>query len=70
MRYLTWKLELVVSYYSWYGIATDRSIDETDKYFPVLVRYEGTDGLIHTSLLDMLDINADSDVQTMLSSKW
>ena len=70
MRYFTWKLELVVSYYSWYGIATDGSIDETDKYFPVLVRYEGPDGLIHTSLLDMLDINVGSDAQTMLSSKW
>ena len=52
---------------SWYGTATDGSIDETDKYLPVLVTYEGPDGLIQTSLLDMPDINFGSDAQTMLN---
>ena len=43
--------------YSWYGIATDGNIDETDKYLPVLVTYELPGGLTQISLLDMLDIN-------------
>ena len=35
---------------TWYGIATDGSSDETDKYLPVLVRHKGPDGLIRTSV--------------------
>ena len=53
---------------SWYGIATDGSSDETDKYLPVLVRYEGPDGLIQTSLLDMPNINVGPDAQTMFNA--
>ena len=53
---------------SWYGIATDRSIDETDKYLSVLVRYEVPHGLIQTSLLDMPDINVGSDAQTTFNT--
>ena len=53
---------------TWYGIATDGSSDETDKYLPVLVKYEGPDGLIQTSLLDMPDINVGSDAQTMFNT--
>ena len=53
---------------SWYGTATDRSIDETDKYLSVLVRYEVPHGLIQTSLLDMPDINVGSDAQTTFNT--
>ena len=50
------------------GIADDGSNDETDKYLPVLVRYEGPDGLIQTSLLDMPDINVGPDARTMFNT--
>ena len=53
---------------TWYVIATDGSSDRADKYLPVLIRYEGPDGLIQTSLLDMLDVNAGSHAQTMFNS--
>ena len=35
---------------------------------PVLVRYEGPDGLIQTSLLDMPDINVGPDAQTLFNT--
>ena len=35
---------------------------------PVLVRYEGPDGLIQTSLLDMPDINVGPDARTMFNT--
>ena len=54
--------------FSWCGIAADGSCDETDKYLPVLVRYEGPDGLIQTSLLDMPNINVGPDAQTMFNA--
>ena len=51
-----------------YRIATDGSSDKTDKYLPVLVRYELPDSFIQTSLLDMSDINVGSDAQTMINT--
>ena len=50
----------------WYGIATDGSSDEDDKFLPVLVRHTGKNsGLIETSLLDMPNINSGSTAQQM-----
>ena len=38
----------------WYGLATDGSSDEDEKFLPVLVRYVDKDsGLIATSLIDI-----------------
>ena len=54
---------------TWYGIATDGNSDETDKYLPVLVRYEeGADDLVQTSLLAIPDINIGSDAQIMFNT--
>ena len=49
----------------WFGIATDGSSDENDKFLPVLIRHFSKDGLITTSLLDMPDIDKGSDAKTM-----
>ena len=53
---------------SWYGLATDGSSDETDKYLSVLVRYEEPNGLSRISLLDMPDFNVGSDTQAMFNT--
>ena len=53
---------------TWYGIATDKSRDETEKCLAVLDRYEGLDGLIQTSLLDIPGINVGSDAQPMFNT--
>ena len=53
----------------WYGLATDGSSDEDDKYLPILARHIGSkSGLVETSLLDMQDINSGSTAQQMYSS--
>ena len=49
----------------WFGIATDGSCEENDKFLPVLIRHFSKDGLITTSLLDMPDIDKGSDAKTM-----
>ena len=51
----------------WFGIATDGSSDENDKFLPVLIRHFSKDGLITTSLLDMPDIDKGSDAKTMFA---
>ena len=51
----------------WFGIATDGSCDENDKFLPVLIRHFSKDGLITTSLLDMSDIDKGSDAKTMFN---
>ena len=49
-----------------YGLATDGSSDEDDKFLPVLVRHVDKDsGLIATSLLNMPNINSGSTAQEM-----
>ena len=58
------KKELLLT--RWYGLATDGSSDEDDKFLHVLVRHTDTDsGLIATSLLEMPNINSDSTAQQM-----
>lgn len=53
----------------WYGLATDGSSDEDDKYLPILARHIGSkSGLVETSLLDMPDINSGSTAQQMYNS--
>ena len=51
-----------------HGIATDESSDETDEYLPVIVRHEGPEGLIQTSLLNIPDKIVGSDAQTMFNT--
>ena len=49
-----------------YGLTTDGTSDEDDKFLPILVRYIDKDsGLIATSLLDMPNINSGSTAQQM-----
>ena len=56
------KDELLLS--RWYGLATDRSSDENDKFLPVLVRHVDKDsGLIATSLLEIPNISSGSTAQ-------
>ena len=58
------KKELLLT--RWYGLATDGTSDEDDKFLPILVRYIDKDsGLIATSLLDMPNINSGSTAQQM-----
>ena len=50
----------------WYGLATDGSSDEDDKFLPVLVRLVDKDStLIPTSLLEMVNMKIDSIPQQM-----
>ena len=50
-----------------YGLATNRTSDEDDKFLPILVRCIDKDsgGLIATLLLDMPNINSGSTAQQM-----
>ena len=58
------KQELLLT--RWYGLATDGTSDEDDKFLPILVKYVDKDlGLIVISLLDMPDISSDSTAQQM-----
>ena len=47
--------------YKWFGFATDCSNDENDKFLSMLIRQFTSNGLVTTSLVDMLDINKGSD---------
>ena len=47
--------------YKWFGLATDGSSDDNDKFLPILVRHFATNGLVTTSLIDMPDIDKGSD---------
>ena len=50
----------------WYGLTTDGTNDEDDKFLPVLVKYVDKDlRMIVTSLLDMPNISSDSTPQQM-----
>ena len=65
-KQITSDLEKELFLTRWYGLATDGSSDEDDKFLPVFVRYvEKDSGLIATSLLDMPNINSDSTAQQM-----
>ena len=44
------------------------SSDENDRFLSILIRHFGSDGLVHTSLLDMPDIDKGSDAQTMFET--
>ena len=49
-----------------YGLTTDGTSDEDDKFLPILIRYVDKDsGLIVTSLLDMSNINSGSTAQQL-----
>ena len=53
----------------WFGLATDGSSDEDDKYLPVLIRHIGKESnLVETSLLDMPDINSGSTAEKMFDT--
>uniref|UniRef100_H3A0E1 DUF4371 domain-containing protein n=1 Tax=Latimeria chalumnae TaxID=7897 RepID=H3A0E1_LATCH len=41
----------------WYSLSTDGSSDNDDKYFPILVTCEDSEGLIETQFLDMPTVN-------------
>ena len=65
-KHLTDDLKEELSSTQWYGLATDGSSDEDDKFLPILVRHVGkASGLIETSLLDMPNINSGSTAQKM-----
>ena len=50
----------------WYGLATDGTSDEDDKFLPVLVRYaDKYSELIVTSFIDMPNISSGSTAQQM-----
>ena len=60
------ELKEELSLTQWYGLTTDRSSAEDDKFLPVLVWHVGkVPGLIETSLLDMPNINSGSIAQQM-----
>ena len=52
----------------WFGIATDGSSDENDKFLPILIRHFAEDGFVTTSLLDMPDIDKGSDAKAMFET--
>ena len=53
----------------WFGLATDGSSDEDDKFLPILIRHIGKDsGLVETSFLDMPDINSCSTAEQMFET--
>ena len=61
------KEEIIASY--WFGLPTDGSSDEDDKFLPTLIRHFGKDsGFVETSLLDMLDTNSCSTAEQMLET--
>ncbi len=65
-KHLTDDLKEELSSVQWYGLATDGSSDEDDKFLPILLRHVGkASGLIETSLLDMPNINSGSTAQEM-----
>uniref|UniRef100_H2ZYM9 DUF4371 domain-containing protein n=1 Tax=Latimeria chalumnae TaxID=7897 RepID=H2ZYM9_LATCH len=41
----------------WYSLSTDGSSDNDDKYFPILITCEDSEGLIGTQFLDMPTVN-------------
>ena len=50
----------------WFGLATDGSSDEDDKFLPILIRHiEKDSGCIKTSLLNKSDINSCSTAEQM-----
>ena len=54
--------------YKWFGLATNGSSDENDKFLPILIRYFATNGLVTTPLIDMPDIGKGSDWDTMFET--
>ena len=52
----------------WFGIATDGSSDENDKFLPILIRNFAEDGFVTTSLVDMPDIDKGSDAKAMFET--
>jgi len=52
----------------WFGIATDGSNDENDKFLSILIRHFAEDGFVTTSLLDMPDIDKGSDAKAMFET--
>ena len=64
-KQITGDLKEVLLLTHWYGLATDGTSNEHDKFLPVLVRHVDKDsGLIATLLLDMPNIN-DGSAQQM-----
>ena len=45
----------------WFVLVTNRSCDENDKFLPILNRRFVTNGLVTISLIDILDIDKESD---------
>ena len=65
-KQITSDLKEVLLLTRWYGLATDGTSNEHDKFLPVLARYVDKDsGLIAISLLDMPNINSGSTAQQM-----
>ena len=65
-KQITSDLKEVLLLTRWYGLATDGTSNEHDKFLPVLARYvEKDSGLIAISLLDMPNINSGSTAQQM-----
>ena len=65
-KQITSDLNEVLLLTRWYGLATDGTSNEHDKFLTVLVRYVDKDsGLIASSLLDMPNINSGSTAQQM-----
>ena len=61
------KEEIIAAY--WFGLPTDGSSDEDDKFLPTLIRHFGKDsGFVETSLLDMPDINSCSTAEQMFET--
>ena len=61
------KEEIIAAH--WFGLATDGSSDENDKFLPILIRHIGKDSdLVETSLLDMPDINSCSTAEQMFET--
>ena len=54
--------------YKWLGFATDGSSDENGKFLPMLIRHFASNSLVTTSLLDMPDINKESDSEVMFQT--
>ena len=64
-KQITSNLKEVLLLTCWYGLATDGTSNEHDKFLPVLTRYVDKDSGLIVTLLDMPNINSGSTAQQM-----
>ena len=64
MKYI--KKDIIAAY--WFGLPTDGSSDEDDKFLPTLIKHFGEDSGFVETLLDMPDINSCSAAEQMFET--